>query len=101
MNNDGELFITNRDRDLFIDRKRIEALRGKNLACWCKIGDPCHADVLIELANPEESLARQHANALEPGHTVSEVEIHAWVAGRNGLGDWKYIGTAIRLRGKP
>ena len=26
-------------------------LRGKNLACWCKIGDPCHADVLIEIAN--------------------------------------------------
>lgn len=26
-------------------------LRGKNLACWCKPGEPCHADVLIELAN--------------------------------------------------
>jgi hypothetical protein len=26
-------------------------LRGKNLACWCKPGDPCHADVLLELAN--------------------------------------------------
>ncbi|MBB3889472.1 hypothetical protein GGQ61_000169 [Phenylobacterium haematophilum] len=28
-----------------------ERLRGKNLACWCKIGSPCHADVLLELAN--------------------------------------------------
>lgn len=28
-------------------------LRGKSLACWCKLGDPCHADVLLELANPE------------------------------------------------
>lgn len=27
------------------------ALHGKNLACFCKIGDPCHADVLLELAN--------------------------------------------------
>lgn len=27
-------------------------LRGKNLACWCKPDQPCHADVLIELANP-------------------------------------------------
>ena len=27
------------------------ALRGKNLACWCKIGAPCHADVLLEIAN--------------------------------------------------
>ena len=26
-------------------------LRGKNLACWCKIGTPCHVDVLIEIAN--------------------------------------------------
>lgn len=26
-------------------------LRGHNLACWCKPGTPCHADVLIELAN--------------------------------------------------
>ncbi len=26
-------------------------LRGKNLACWCKTGEPCHADVLLELAN--------------------------------------------------
>jgi len=28
-----------------------EELRGKNLACWCKLGDPCHADVLLEIAN--------------------------------------------------
>ena len=27
-------------------------LRGKNLACWCKPGTPCHADVLLALANP-------------------------------------------------
>ena len=29
----------------------IAKLRGKNLACWCKPGEPCHADVLLELAN--------------------------------------------------
>ena len=35
----------------------LNELRGKNLACWCKIVDqhgnavPCHADVLLELAN--------------------------------------------------
>lgn len=27
-------------------------LRGKNLACWRKPGSPCHADVLLDLANP-------------------------------------------------
>lgn len=26
-------------------------LAGKNLACWCRPGKLCHADVLLELAN--------------------------------------------------
>lgn len=26
-------------------------LRGKDLCCWCPIDQPCHADVLIRLAN--------------------------------------------------
>lgn len=29
----------------------IPGLRGKNLACWCALDQPCHADVLLELAN--------------------------------------------------
>jgi len=29
------------------------ALRGKNLACWCALDQPCHADVLLELANDQ------------------------------------------------
>ena len=32
----------------------VEPLRGKNLACWCPPGRPCHADVLLELANRDE-----------------------------------------------
>lgn len=32
-------------------RAVLDELRGKNLACWCKPGEPCHADVLLELAN--------------------------------------------------
>jgi len=31
--------------------KNLKKLRGKNLACWCKPGQSCHADVLLELAN--------------------------------------------------
>ena len=27
-------------------------LAGKNLACWCPIDQPCHVDVLLEVANP-------------------------------------------------
>lgn len=34
---------------------RVEAarasLRGRDLACWCALDAPCHADVLLELAN--------------------------------------------------
>lgn len=26
-------------------------LRGKNLACWCPLDQPCHSDVLLEFAN--------------------------------------------------
>ncbi len=26
-------------------------LRGKDLACWCPLDGPCHADVLLEIAN--------------------------------------------------
>lgn len=29
----------------------VQELRGKNLACFCPIGSPCHADVLLEIAN--------------------------------------------------
>lgn len=29
----------------------IPELRGKDLACWCPIDKPCHADVLLEIAN--------------------------------------------------
>lgn len=42
-------------------RAQLADLRGKNLACWCSLapGTPCHADVLIELANtlPERAPA--------------------------------------------
>lgn len=30
----------------------VEDLGGHNLACWCKPGTPCHADVLLAIANP-------------------------------------------------
>ena len=29
----------------------IKELRGKDLACWCSLDEPCHADVLLEIAN--------------------------------------------------
>lgn len=32
----------------------LAGLRGKNLACFCALDQPCHADVLLELANAPE-----------------------------------------------
>ena len=29
----------------------LAPLRGRDLACWCPLDQPCHADVLLELAN--------------------------------------------------
>ena len=41
----------NHDEKLNAIRKAIPTLRGKDLMCWCEVGSPCHADVLLELAN--------------------------------------------------
>jgi Domain of unknown function (DUF4326) len=29
----------------------LPELRGHDLCCWCKPGEPCHADILIRMAN--------------------------------------------------
>ena len=29
----------------------LALLRGADLCCWCRLDQPCHADVLLELAN--------------------------------------------------
>lgn len=30
----------------------VRELRGVDLCCWCRLDQPCHADVLLEVANP-------------------------------------------------
>ena len=32
----------------------LPELRGRDLACWCPLEEPCHADVLLELANVQQ-----------------------------------------------
>lgn len=32
-------------------QRAVAELAGKDLACWCKPGEPCHADVLLAIAN--------------------------------------------------
>lgn len=36
----------------------LAELRGRNLACWCKADEACHADVLLELANAADEVAK-------------------------------------------
>lgn len=33
-------------------RARVAELAGRDLACWCRLDQACHADVLLEIANP-------------------------------------------------
>lgn len=46
------------DRDLIVAHVHMKAgltrgdLRGRDLACWCPLSSPCHADVLLRLAAP-------------------------------------------------
>lgn len=45
--------MSNRDRVRFSGK--VLKLRGKDLACWCSLDKPCHADTLLELANGKTS----------------------------------------------
>lgn len=42
-------------------------LAGKNLACWCPPNQPCHADVLLTIANANSTT---HASAVLPTGTT-------------------------------
>lgn len=33
-------------------------LAGRDLACWCPLDEPCHADVLLDAANGSDELPR-------------------------------------------
>lgn len=50
-----DLFREYLDRPEQADKRaRIRAeLRGHDLACWCPLDAPCHADVLLEIANAD------------------------------------------------
>ena len=35
-------------------KEYIAPLKGIHLACWCKPGESCHGDVLLEIANNDD-----------------------------------------------
>ena len=39
--------------------RALPELSDKNLACWCKPKEPCHADVLLSIANSAPEMSPQ------------------------------------------
>lgn len=50
------MFNARRSNDL------VPPLRGHDLACWCPLDQPCHADVLLELANKHQTIKETNTN---------------------------------------
>lgn len=48
---DFEMWLETTTEGLAVRAAARRELRGKRLACWCPLGQPCHADVLLEIAN--------------------------------------------------
>ena len=60
-----------------IKREGFKSLRGKNIACWCRLGEPCHGDLLLLLANRRkrwpfdlEAFIAQYGWKIERGRAV-------------------------------
>jgi hypothetical protein len=59
----GGVYVRDREHALalyraWVDQAGIgweirEELAGWDLACWCPLDEPCHADVLLAIANPQ------------------------------------------------
>ncbi|MEU4235561.1 DUF4326 domain-containing protein [Nonomuraea sp. NPDC026600] len=48
-----ELFREHLDRHPYLVDQARRELAGRDLACWCRLDEPCHADVWLDiLANP-------------------------------------------------
>lgn len=65
-----------------LDREWLDELHGRDLACWCDIHDPCHADFLLELmaagvrsAVDGSDLAKQPWPVFRPIATIRSVVI--------------------------
>ena len=47
----GKMSMDGMNMGDWLDAQIDAELRGKNLACFCPLDRPCHADILLELAN--------------------------------------------------
>lgn len=53
-------------RRLAIEPNWLDELRGRDLACSCPCDRPCHADVLLELANGPEPVKEPQGPGRDP-----------------------------------
>lgn len=69
----GYICVSTGDPDKQIEYRKMvirdrAELAGKDLACWCSLNAPCHADVLLQVKQSEQA-----ADALTPSyHQESE-----------------------------
>ena len=67
--------------DLFLMESRkygvdLAPLRGANaLACWCRLDQPCHADVLLQLLCPDCEGAGWYAGVEQDPDTGSPIQV--------------------------
>lgn len=57
----------------------LAPLEGRDLACFCPVGEPCHADVLLRLANPhavDNAATNAVGNAVTPAVTDHPYWVH-------------------------
>ena len=64
-------------------------LKGKDLACWCPLDQPCHADVLLEIANAAPPLTppqmREERPNLDRGDSPGVCSLGYDMTERGGL----------------
>ena len=46
-----QMLMGQHEKRLKMNCEIVPELKGKDLACWCALDAPCHADVLLKLAN--------------------------------------------------
>ena len=83
------LFARGHDNDL---RIALWTLRGCDLACWCKMGEPCHADVLLEVVNDPRAEPRKHVRRHEQVVIMGDLVTVDLVPDSLGIGSFQFSG---------
>lgn len=76
-------------RDKLVDNPHfLDELKGKDLACWCPLDEPCHADVILKLLNDNKKivLSEEDRKALAELYHRAETTPMIWMGGNTK--DW-------------